>query len=325
MLRLQNTDVATACETKFKKIEALLEKFAVRKTILNKCSACFQINVSLTLVDVSYLWNVCSEIQQHYDCRCFLTLSRLGAESSPRIQIIVDLDDSPMDIEDDEEIERDVSVESLLEKIGCSNSIDYTVLHVPGAVLIRCSLPLDKDGILDLGTIVHATKRYRGIRCRNVYLFGNYEIKHGIQTIYVTLDQEYDDEDDDDDDTGNSDDDDGMQIDIDENSRDKEDGRAMDVEAPVTEEAPPPSFVDQEQIMANVRKKDVNDTSTDEEACKETPAATTIHSSTPPVTNSKGMMVSRFARTHFLAALTGLVGIIIPAVHLMIKSKYKMD
>ena len=296
MLRLlPSTDVSstTVFDAKIKRIQDLLQKsFVVQKTILNESSVCFQIDVSLERTDVSCLWRICADIDERFDCRCFLTLTRRSAEFTPKLQVIVDTDDRPLRPEN-ENVELDRSIENVLKVLGCDRN--HSLFHLPGdQIMIKCALSLDKDGILDLGGTLVVAHMYWGQRCKNVSLFGSAENMDGTQTVYVTLQEDvrYDDES--------------------ETESETNDENVATVKQCLEMVESPPHV---EEIV--MREDIVKD--------NEEEASTSVEKPTSEVESrviSHKASLSRFGRTALFAVLTGIV---IPVTHLFLKSKNIID
>lgn len=152
----------------------------VQKTILNESSVCFQMDLSLNRTDLSSVWQHCNDLAEHLNFRCFLSLTRSRPSSIPKLQVIIDTEDRQRENEKSD-IDDDCSVESILG-VG-----EHYLFNIPGSTMIKCTLPLDEDGILDLGKILDDASYIWGRRYRNVSLFGNIEDKEGVQTIYITV------------------------------------------------------------------------------------------------------------------------------------------
>jgi hypothetical protein len=291
MLRLQPTDVFDA---KVNQIQEILQKsFAVQKTILNGSSVCFQIEVSFERTDVSRLWRLCVDIDERFDCRCFLTLTRCSAELNPKIQVIVDTDDRRVGNENDN-VDSSATIENVLEVFGCDSN--YYVFHLPGVTMIKCALPLDKDGILDLGGILNVAKEYWGQRCKNVSLFGNAENVEGVQTIYVSV-EEY----------GPYYDETESENDMDvENEADAKENLQIDRPSHAAES------VAEDEVKKNIEEEEGNVLTSAQRF------ATSQRSLQVESRDAGKSSLSRLARGSLFAVLTGLTGIVIHVVHLVL-------
>ncbi len=321
MLRLQSADVSrttTLFDTKVEGIQKILEQsFNIQKTILNESSVCFQMNVPLSLTNVTCLWQTCTDIQKHFDCRCLLTLTRLSAKINPKIQIIVDTDDRPIN----NAYEKVNNSNDLEDVLGCDSN--YSVFHVPGAVLIKCSVALDEDGILNLGRIMDVTDGCWGKHCKNVSLFGNAESEEKIQTIYVTLNEDFFNNYDDnmDDDNDDDDDDDNTEQNNDDNYENIEDNDSTEI--PPVIQAEPIAALPVDEKDGQEMEQQIEQQMTDRNVVRKEESTTlppTSLTSTYNNNHNKNTL-SRFTRTSLFAALTGLTGIVIPIFHFALQNR----
>lgn len=179
MLRLCPPEFSSAAEKVNKIYQELIISFDVQKTILNESSVCFQIELCSESTEVSYLWQFCKDLAERLRFRCYLTLTRSRRIAVPNLQIIVDTED--LQRKNDSS---DIHDKCFAESVFGENNYSF---YVPGSTMIKCILPLDDDGILDLGTVLDDASVLWGQRCTNVSLFGNAEDEDGFQTIYVTI------------------------------------------------------------------------------------------------------------------------------------------
>ena len=293
-------------DAKVKEIQQLLqESYAVQKTILNDTAVCFQIEISLTNIDVSHVWCLCDDIKDHFNCCCFLTLTRCDANCVPKLQIIVDTEDRSVQRIEEQLGEvnfQSSSIEHVLEDLGCVG--EYVLFNVPGCTVIKCTVPLDKDGILDLGSFLNDAKIYWGTRCRNVSLFGNAEKVEGVQTIYITLsevDKCHDnhhlvDED------LNEHDDDGVDDDDDDNDEDDD------------------KYENENEETIKIKNKTAKYTPSERiDFDEKTNESNKLDQSLSSTTAVKRTYLSKFGRSTLFGLLTGIV---IPVAHVILKNIY---
>lgn len=185
MLRLCPPEFSSAAEKVNKIYQELIISFDVQKTILNESSVCFQIELRSESTEVSYLWQFCKDLAERLRFRCYLTLTRSRRIAVPNLQIIVDTEDLQRTND-----HCDIHDKCFAESVFGENNYSF---YVPGSTMIKCILPLDDDGILDLGQVLDDASVLWGQRCTNVSLFGNAEDEDGFQTIYITIANEEDD------------------------------------------------------------------------------------------------------------------------------------
>lgn len=301
----------TVFDAKVNGIQQLLQDaYVVQKTNLNDSAVCFQIEISLTSIDVSHVWCLCDDINDRFNCCCFLTLTRCNASCVPKLQIIVDTEERSVQRKRGEvKVNSQSSIEHVLENLGCVG--EYVLLNVPGCTVIKCTVPLDKDGILDLGSFLNDAKMYWGARYKNASLFGNAEKMEGVQTVYMTLsevdahhDNHYGVEADDNDDEDEEDDNDNEEEKKDNVNKYKDENE----ETIEIKEKGAEDFLS-ERIDLKKESKESNELGTEQTRLSKSLSSTT--------TTVKRTCLSKLGRSTLFALLTGIV---IPMAHVILKN-----